>query len=77
MANDKQEKVHNIDGQELKESDLSAEQHFHKNHIISLRNKISKLQFEIDDLIPGLQHHEQAMIDATKQQVEKSLSEKS
>tara|TARA_R110001583_G_scaffold170488_1_gene323913 strand:+ start:949 stop:1182 length:234 start_codon:yes stop_codon:yes gene_type:complete len=77
MSNEKLEKMHNIDGKEIKESDLSEEQHFHKNHIISLRNKIAKLQFEMDDLIPGLQYHEQAIIDATKEQAKKSLDEES
>ena len=34
----------NIEGEEIKESDLTREQHHHKNHVISLRNKIAKLQ---------------------------------
>ena len=68
------ENVHNIDGEQIKESDLTPEQHHHKNHVISLRNKIVKLQFEIDDLMPALKFHEQALIDTTKNQAEEELS---
>jgi hypothetical protein len=45
-----EEKKHIIGDQEVKDADLTPEQHHHKNHVISLRNKIAKLQFEIDDL---------------------------
>tara|TARA_R110000796_G_scaffold137291_1_gene253353 strand:- start:154 stop:420 length:267 start_codon:yes stop_codon:yes gene_type:complete len=68
------EKTHTIDGQEIKESDLTPEQRFHKSHIISLRNKIAKHQFEIDDLLPALQQHEQMLINSTKAQAEEELS---
>ena len=68
------ENVHNIDGEQIKESDLTPEQHHHKNHVISLRNKIVNLQFEIDDLMPSLKFHEQALIDTTKNQAEEELS---
>ena len=65
-----EENIHNIDGKQIKESDLTPEQHHHKNHVISLRNKIAKLQFEIDDLMPSLKFHEQALIETTKKQAE-------
>ena len=42
--------------------------------MISLRNKIAKLQFEIDDLMPSLKFHEQALIETTKKQAEEELS---
>ena len=65
----------NIEGEEIKESDLTPEQHHHKNHVISLRNKIAKLQFEIDDLMPSLKFHEQALIETTKKQAEEEIKE--
>tara|TARA_R100000781_G_C4020749_1_gene107034 strand:- start:140 stop:388 length:249 start_codon:yes stop_codon:yes gene_type:complete len=69
------ENIVNIGGEEIKESDLTAEQQFHKNHIVSLRNKISKLHFELDDLTPSLKFHEQSLIEVTKKQAEEELSE--
>jgi len=61
-----EEKKHIIGDQEVKDADLTPEQHHHKNHVISLRNKIAKLQFEIDDLVPSLTWHENALIETTK-----------
>ena len=61
-----EEKIHKIGDQEIKETDLTPEQHHHKNHVISLRNKIAKLQFEIDDLMPSLKWHENTLIETTK-----------
>ena len=71
-----EENIHNIDGKKIKESDLTPEQHHHKNHVISLRNKIANFQFEIDDLMPALKFHEQALIEFTKKQAEEELSKK-
>ena len=42
----------------------------------SLRNKISKLQFEIDELMPSLRSYEQSFIDSTKEKAEEVLEEK-
>jgi len=61
-----EEKIIRIGDKKLKENDLTDEQHHHKNHVLSLRNKIAKLQFEIDDLLPSLQWHENALIETTK-----------
>jgi hypothetical protein len=70
-----EENIHRIGDQVVKESDLTPEQHHHKNHVISLRNKIAKLQFEIDDLVPSLQWHENALIETTKKEAENLSSE--
>ena len=64
------ENIVNIDADQIKESDLTPEQHHHKNHLISLRNKLVKLQFEMDDLMPSLKFHEQALIETTQKQAE-------
>ena len=61
-----EENIHKIGDQEIKETDLTPEQQHHKNHVISLRNKIAKLQFEIDDLKPSLTWHENTLIETTK-----------
>ena len=70
-----EEKIHKIGDQEVKETDLTPEQHHHKNHVISLRNKIAKFQFEIDDLKPSLTWHEKALIDTTKPKEDQASEE--
>jgi hypothetical protein len=70
-----EENLHQIGDQQIKEGDLTKEQLHHKNHIISLRNKIAKFQFEIDELLPSLNWHENALIETTKKQAEESLNE--
>ena len=70
-----EEKIHQIGGQEIKDGDLTQEQRHHKNHVISLRNKIAKLQFEIDDLMPSLKWHENALIGTTKKEADELLVE--
>tara|TARA_R110001606_G_scaffold176542_2_gene323099 strand:+ start:1259 stop:1501 length:243 start_codon:yes stop_codon:yes gene_type:complete len=68
-----EEKINTIGDQEIKNEDLTPEQHHHKNHVISLRNKIAKLQFEIDDLMPSLKWHEDTLVNTTKKQAEETL----
>jgi hypothetical protein len=70
-----EENVVTIKGEKIKESDLTPQQHHHKEHVISLRNKIGKHQFEIDDLMPSLQFHENALIETTKEVAEEVLDE--
>ena len=70
-----EENIVNIDGEQIKESDLTPEQRHHKNHVISLRNKIAKLQFEMDDLMPSLKAYEKSLIESTKIKAEEVLSE--
>jgi len=40
-----------------------------------LRNKIGNHQFEIDDLLPSLQFHENALIESTKEVADEVLKE--
>ena len=65
----------NIDGEEIKESDLTPEQRHYTNHVVSLRNRITKFQFEIDDLMPSLNFYQKQLIEITKKQSEEVLSE--
>jgi len=64
-----------IDDKELKVSDLTPQQLHHQKHIISLRNKIGNHQFEIDDLLPSLQFHENALVQSTKEVAEETLEQ--
>tara|TARA_R100001460_G_C3536908_1_gene174085 strand:+ start:811 stop:1053 length:243 start_codon:yes stop_codon:yes gene_type:complete len=70
-----EEKINTIGDQEIKDGDLTQEQRHHKNHVISLRNKIAKLQFEIDDLMPSLKWHENSLIGITKKEADELLVE--
>ena len=72
---EKETKIHNIDGQQVSEADFTKKQHHHKNHVLSLRNKIAKLQFEIDDLLPSLTWHENALIETTKPKEDQASEE--
>jgi hypothetical protein len=69
-----EEQKHRIGDQEIAENDLTPAQRHHKNHAISLRNKIAKLQFEIDDLVPSLKWYENALLETTKEQSEEELN---
>ncbi len=72
----KSQKIKNKERYEkIKDTDLTPEQHHHKNHVISLRNKIAKLQFEIDDLMPSLTWHENALIETTKPKEDQASEE--
>jgi hypothetical protein len=64
-----------IDDEKIKVSDLTPQQLHHQKHVISLRNKIGNHQFEIDDLMPSLQFHENALIQTTKEVAEEVLEE--
>lgn len=70
-----EEKINTIGDQKIKDGDLTQEQRHHKNHVISLRNKIAKLQFEIDDLMPSLKWHENSLIGITKKEADELLVE--
>ena len=63
---EKKEGSINVDGTEIKNSDLTQEQNSAKTHIQSLRAKITKLQFGIDELLPSLKYYEDNLIKSVK-----------
>ena len=67
------EKTINIDGTKLKESDLTPEQNVAKIHIQSLKSKISKLEFEINELLPSLRFYENKLIQSVKESADENL----
>ena len=71
-----EEITHIIGGEKVLDKDLNNQQKFHKNHVTSLRAKIAKLQFEIDDLMPSLKYHETALIEETKKEAKKLFEKK-
>ena len=66
-----------IGDKELLKSDMTSEQLILMSHVESLKNKISKLQFEIDELMPSLRSYEQSFINSTKEKAEEVLENKS
>ena len=66
-----------IGDKELLKSDMTSEQLILMSHVESLKNKISKLQFEIDELMPSLRSYEESFINSTKEKAEEVLEDKS
>jgi len=66
-----------IDGEEIKESELTHEKNTAKAHIQTLRNKIGKLQYEIDELMPSLKYYEENLIKSVKEKSDLILNEDS
>jgi len=66
-----------IGDKEILKSEMTAEQINFMSHVETLRNKISKLQFEIDELMPSLRSYEQSFIKSTKEKADEILEDKS
>ncbi len=67
------ENINTIGDKKIKDSDLTPELQHHKSHVISLPNKIQKLQFEIDDLMPALNFHQNTLVATTKKEAENKI----
>ena len=65
------------DGTERKESELAQEQAVIISHIRSLKDKVARLEFEINELVPSLRFYENAFVESTKEKAEEVLEEKS
>jgi hypothetical protein len=61
----------------MKESELSQEQAVIISHIRSLKDKVAKLEFEVNQLVPSLRFYENAFVESTKEKAEEVLEEKS
>jgi peptidoglycan hydrolase CwlO-like protein len=58
------------------EVEFTPEQKNFQAHIQSLSNKISKLQFEIDELMPSFNMYQQALAESMKTQTNKIEKDK-
>ena len=65
------------DGTEMKESELSQEQAVIISHIRSLKDKVAKLEFEVNQLVPSLRFYENAFVESTKEKAKEVLEKKS
>ena len=66
MENQNEDPTVLVGDQTIKESDLTPEQNYAKAHIQSLRAKINKLEFELNDLLPSLRYYESELVKSVK-----------
>ena len=69
-----QEPVVMIDDQEIKVSDLSAEQQYFHQQILDLTNKQKRIQFELDQINASLSVFQNAFIESAKQKADEVLN---
>ena len=69
-----QEPVVMIDDQEIKVSDLSAEQQYFHQQILDLTNKQKRIQFELDQINASLSVFQYAFIEYAKQKADEVLN---
>jgi|TARA_R100000084_G_C4534990_1_gene92949 hypothetical protein len=75
MENKNEEPTVLIGDQTIKESDLTPEQNHAKAHIQSLRAKISKLEFELNEILPSLRFYEKELLQSVKETADDILDE--
>ena len=71
-----EENTVSIDGTEIKESEMTDQQKYFARQINDLRNKKSRLEFEIDQVVASLNTFQAALINSTKQTAEEVLETK-
>jgi len=64
-----------IDGNELKESDLTDQQKYLTNQCRDLLNKKSRIEFELDQVQASLNVFQKALVDSTKEVANEILTE--
>ena len=65
------------DGSQILESEMTQEQINAMVHVRSLRDKVAKLEFEINELLPSLRFYENSFVESTKEKAEEVLDDKS
>ena len=66
-----------IGDKEILKSEMTAEQINFMSHVESLKNKIAKLEYEVNELLPSLRFYEQSFIESTKEKADEVLEDKS
>ena len=72
---DKKENTVNIDGVEIKESELTDKQKYLTSQCRDLLNKKSRIEFELDQVQASLNVFQQALVQTTKETAEEILEE--
>ena len=65
------------DGTEILESEMTQDQINAMRHVRSLRDKVAKLEFEINELLPSLRFYENSFVESTKEKAEEDMDDKS
>jgi len=65
-----------IDGNELKESELTDQQKYLTSQCRDLLNKKSRIEFELDQVQASLNVFQKALVDSTKEVAKEILTEK-
>jgi hypothetical protein len=71
----KQESTVTIDGNELKESELTDKQKYLTSQCRDLLGKKSRIEFELDQVQASLNVFQQALVETTKETAEEILEE--
>jgi len=71
----KQENTVTIDGNELKESELTDKQKYLTSQCRDLLGKKSRIEFELDQVQASLNVFQQALVETTKETAEEILEE--
>jgi len=66
-----------IGDKEILKSEMTEEQKIFMSHVESLRNKIAKLEYETNELLPSLRFYEESFVQSTKEKANEMLEEKS
>ena len=66
MSSDAKENIVNIDGNEIKESDMTDAQKYYARQIQDLRIKKQKIDFEADQVVAALNVFQNELIKSTK-----------
>jgi len=72
MENQKENAVF-IDGEEIKESQMTDQQKYFVNQVQDLKNKKARIEFELDQIAASLDVFQKALIQSTKEVVDKVL----
>tara|TARA_B100001063_G_scaffold188796_1_gene179179 strand:- start:274 stop:519 length:246 start_codon:yes stop_codon:yes gene_type:complete len=72
MENQKENSVF-IDGEEIKESQMTDQQKYFVNQVQDLKNKKARIEFELDQIAASLDVFQKALIQSTKEVVDKVL----
>ena len=77
MENQKENTATLPDGTEIAESEMTQDQVNAMRHVKSLRDKVAKLEFEINELLPSLRFYETSFVESTKEKAKEVIDDKS
>jgi hypothetical protein len=72
MENQKENSVF-IDGEEIKESEMTDQQKYFVNQVQDLKNKKTRVEFQLDQIAASLDVFQKALIQSTREVADKVL----